>query len=260
MLRTIKTERMEIQVASDLQQLSRAAAEHFAWLAFESAERDDNRLTVALAGGSTPKSLYRLLADENESFRRRIDWRKTDFFWGDERCVPPASDESNFRTASENLLRPLKISPLNVHRLKGELEPSVAAGEYERVLRSFFNLGQGELPRFDLILLGMGADGHTASLFPGTEVLSETERLVAATFVEKFGAHRLTITPRVINNAAHVIFLVTGADKAETLKAVLEGDFEPDKRPSQIVRPPNGNLTWLIDEAAARLLDLKKLK
>lgn len=250
----IETERMKIQVLPDLESLSRAAAEIFARLARDAAVENNHRFTVALAGGSAPKSLYQLLTNEREPFRRSVDWRKINFFWGDERCVPPDSDESNFRTANENLLQPLGISPMNFHRIEGELDAVIAARNYERFLRLYFNLPGEGVPRFDLILLGMGADGHTASLFPQTEVLGETEKLVAAPWVEKFGSRRVTVTPLVINNAAQVVFLVAGADKAETLRDVLEGDFQPEKYHSQIVRPVYGKLIWLVDEAAARLI------
>lgn len=257
---TIDTGTMEIRVFPDLKELSCCAAEVFARLARKSFAVNKNRFTVALSGGLTPKSLYQKLASEDESFHNSIEWNKVHLFWSDERCVAPASNESNFKTALDNLIRPLRISAMNYHRLKGELEPQAAATEYERLLRLYFNLKEPDVPRFDLILLGMGADGHTASLFPGNEVLAETTRLVAAPFVEKFKTHRLTFTPPVINHAANVIFLVAGADKADALQAILEGEHLPEKYPSQIVKPSNGKLLFLADEAAAQNLSPHRVK
>jgi len=247
----------EIAVFSNLEELSRAAAKKFVELA-QANINPGYSFRVALSGGSTPKKLYDLLASEREPFRRAVDWNKVNFFWGDERCVAPDPDESNFRMANEHLLEPLGISPGNIHRLNGEIEPNAAAADYERFLRLFFNAPPSCFPRFDLILLGMGADGHTASLFPRTEVLSEREKLVAAPFVEKFGTHRLTLTPPVINRAANVIFQVAGADKADALRAVLEGDEQADKFPAQIVKPFDGKVFWFLDEAAAEKLTLTR--
>jgi 6-phosphogluconolactonase len=244
---------INVEVLSDLDELNIAAARLFVDLA-QVAVREKHYFTVALAGGSTPKSLYKLLADENQPFRRQIPWERVHFFWGDERHVPPDADDSNFRMANETLLTPLALSPMNIHRFKSELNANEAAAEYEKVLRCFFSLGKDELPRFDLVLLGMGADGHTASLFPGSPALIEKERLAAAPLVEKFNAHRLTLTPDVINNAANIVFLVAGADKAEILSTVLQGDLESQKYPSQMIRPVRGKLTWLMDNAAGRLL------
>lgn len=254
---TIDTDTMEIQVFPNLKALSRAAAEVFTRLANRSAAASENRFTVALSGGSTPKNLFQMLSSEDESFHRSIEWNKVHLFWSDERCVVPYSEESNFKTAFDNLIRPLGISAMNYHRLKGELEPQIAAEEYERVLRLYFNLAERDVPRFDLILLGMGADGHTASLFPGNPALVEKNKLVAAPFVEKFGKYRLTFTPPVINSAANIVFLVAGKDKADALQAILEGAHLPEKYPSQIIKPSNGKLLFLADEAAAKRLSLR---
>ncbi|MCY7346922.1 MAG: 6-phosphogluconolactonase [Pyrinomonadaceae bacterium] len=246
-------ENRKVTVLNNLEELSRAAAAKFVELA-QSGIAAKGSFTVALAGGSTPKKLYELLADENESFRAEVDWRKINFFWGDERCVAPDSDESNYRMANESLLKPLNISPSNIHRFKSESDAETAARDYERFLRFFFNEPNDGVPRFDLILLGMGADGHTASLFPNTDVLRETEKLVAAPFVEKFGTHRLTLTPNVINNASNVIFQVAGADKADALREVLDGEIQPETFPSQIVNLSSGKVYWFLDEAAAQHL------
>lgn len=247
----------EIRVLNSLEELSRAAAAKFVELAGSCMAANDS-FTVALSGGSTPKKLYRLLADENEPFRAKVNWGKINFFWGDERCVAPDSDQSNYRMANESLLKPLGIAPLNIHRFKSESDAETAAREYERFLRFFFNEPDGGIPRFDLILLGMGADGHTASLFPNTDVLRETEKLVAAPFVEKLDTFRLTLTPNVINNAANIIFQVAGADKADALREVLEGRHQPAVFPSQIVNPSSGKIYWFLDEAAAQRLSVNR--
>jgi 6-phosphogluconolactonase len=209
------------------------------------------RFTLALSGGSTPRALYELLA--GELYAPRIPWGETHIFWSDERCVPPTQEESNYRMAHEAMLARVPVPPEQIHRMRGELEPEQAALEYEKILAEGF----GETPpRFDLILLGMGEDGHTASLFPDSAALSDTARLVAAPFVEKFKAHRLTLTLRTINAARTTIFLVSGAGKAETLRAVLEGEKGAQPYPSQLVSPASGELVWLVDEAAAKGLSV----
>lgn len=172
----------EITVLPDLDELSRSAAGAFVDIAVSKIKKGFI-FTVALAGGSTPQRLYELLADENKPYRHKVDWRKVTFFWGDERCVSPDSDESNFRMANETLLKPLGIPSANIYRLKGELKPKTAAAEYERVLRLIFNVQTG-VPQFDLILLGMGSDGHTASLFPHADFLHENGNLVSSPFVK----------------------------------------------------------------------------
>lgn len=249
------TVKREVRVLADAGQLSRAAAEEFARCAQEAAQ-EKGAFTVALSGGSTPKSLYSLLSSGSEGFRSRIPWGSIHFFWGDERHVAPDDPESNYRMANETLLSKVPVPPGNVHRIKAENpDAALAAKEYEETLREFFKLAPGQLPRFDLVLLGMGPCGHTASLFPGTEALKEQEQLVVAQWVEKFNAQRITMTPPVLNNAAHVIFIIGGADKAETVRAVLEGDDEPERYPAQLIRPTHGDLLWLVDEAAAARLE-----
>ena len=242
----------EVRVFSEAAELARAAAEEIAQAVGETVRHAD-RFTLALSGGSTPEALYRLLASREEPFRDRLPWSLIHFFWGDERHVPPDHPESNFRMASRAMLDAAQLPPGNIHRIPGE-EPDAAraAGEYEAELRSFFELSRGEPPRFDLVLLGLGADGHTASLFPGTRAIHERERLVVAHWVDKLGAFRITLTPPVLNAAARVIFLVSGEDKAEALRAVIRGDFEPDRYPAQIVRPVHGSLVWMVDRKAAR--------
>lgn len=229
-------------------EVARRGAEEFVTAAREAIERDGT-FTVALAGGSTPVGMYRLLSDE--PYRSQVEWQRVLFFWSDERCVPPDHPESNYGAAAEALVSHLGVPETNVHRMRGELAPQVAADEYEEEVTSWV---PGTPPRFDLILLGMGDDGHTASLFPGTVALDATVRLVVANVVPKLETTRLTFTAPLINAARRVMFLVTGENKAEALKAVLEGPRDTDTYPSQLVRPRDGLLTWLLDEPAARLL------
>jgi len=245
-------DRPEVRVLPDLDYVVRAAADTFEELA-KSKAREGKVFTVALSGGSTPVRLFELLA--SEPYRSQMPWKSIHFFWGDERAVPPDASESNFGTANATLLSKVDVPDENIHRIKGELDDSVvAATEYEAELLRFFGLQQGEVPRFDLVFLGMGPDGHTASLFPGTQALSEIHRLVVAPWVDRLQAHRITLTLPVLNKAAHALFLVTGQDKAEVLRTVLHGDPDKPHYPAQLIRPENGDLTWLVDEAAASLL------
>ena len=243
----------QVKVFPNIEELNDFAARLFVEI-YESATKYGAAMTVALAGGSTPKSLYRLLA--SDKYKNKIDWNNIYFFFGDERNVLPDDKDSNFRMAIENLFTPLQVPPAQIYRWKTELKDAKEiAAYYEEVLTYFFDLDKKErFPRFDLVLLGMGADGHTASLFPFTEALRETEKIAVANHVEKLDTTRLTLTFPVINNADNIIFLVAGEEKKETLKAVLESEFEPEKLPSQNVKPENGNLFWLVDERAASLL------
>lgn len=244
-----KTPEHNIEVFENVQELTRAAASRFVALG-KSAIQERARFTVALAGGSTPKSLYSLLA--TEEYRSQIDWEKVHFFWGDERSVPPIHQDSNFRMAREALLSKLMPPMENIHRILSEKTvPSEAAKVYAEELKLFFALRGEEWPRFDLILLGMGPDGHTASLFPGTLAVRETSALVVSPWVDKLKSYRITLTPPVLNHAANILFFVAGADKAAALHEVLEGKYQPDLYPAQIVRPVNGTLTWMVDRAAA---------
>ena len=244
----------EVRVVADEADLARAAASEFVERATD-AVAARARFTVALSGGSTPRALYALLATD-PALKSQVPWDSIHFFWGDERHVPPEHPDSNYHMASEALLSQVPVRATNVHRVKSELEDAdEAALEYEQALRDCFRLGAGDIPRFDLVLLGMGPDGHTASLFPGTDALSEHQRLVVANWVEKFDGDRITLTLPVLNNAASVIFLVSGAEKAETLRAVLAGD-SPEPYPAQLVQPSNGELIWLVSSDAARLLAL----
>jgi polyphosphate glucokinase len=210
---------------------------------------------VALSGGSTPRGLFSLLATD-PNLRERMPWGQIQFFWTDERHVPPFHPDSNFRMADETLLSVVPVPSANVHPIPGEsAHAHEAAASYESELRAFFDLRREQLPRFDLIMLGLGAEGHTASLFPGTHALDESEHLVVASWVGKLDADRITLTARVLNNAASVLFLVSGAEKALALKAVLEGPYEPHQLPAQLVNPSNGRLVWLFDQAAGQLLE-----
>lgn len=229
----------EIVVLPDPAAVTREATDRFVALA-RSALTAQGRFTVALSGGSTPKLLYEQLATQP------IEWEHVHVFWGDERCVPPDHPDSNYGMAQRALLAHINIPAQNVHRLRGELDPAQAAQQYEDELRAIF----GTLPRFDLILLGLGADAHTASLFPGTPALHEQRRWVIAQYVDKLQAQRLTLTPPIINQAANVIFLIAGSDKAAALRSVWHGSPDPDHFPAQIVRPATGHLSWLVDRAA----------
>lgn len=237
----------ELRIFETPADLFRGAAEEFCNQALTAiAQRD--KFSVALSGGSTPKSLYTLLA--SGAFPK-FPWDKTYFFFGDERHVPPDHPESNYRMANEAMLS--KAPAANVFRVPAEMKDADAAATvYEQTLRSFFGLGPSELPRFDLILLGLGPDGHSASLFPGTSALNENKKLVVANWVEKFKTHRITFTFPVLNEAACVMFLACGADKAGILRQVLENP-QADL-PSQRVRPTNGRLAWMVDRAAAAAL------
>lgn len=233
----------------DADTLARDAAERIITLC-SAAIADHGRFCIALSGGSTPKRLFALLA--NEAYANRIEWAHVHVFWGDERCVPPVDPESNYRMARETLLERVPLSPENIRRIKGERDPVQAAEEYEHLLRMFF--AEYALPRFDLLLQGMGHDGHTASLFPGTQALHITSRWVVANYVPRFDAWRITLTAPAINAGAHVMFLVTGASKAAALHAVLRGPHQPELYPSQLIAPTDGNLQWLVDHAAAEQL------
>jgi 6-phosphogluconolactonase len=237
----------DIIICPDAAELNRGAAERFVALANETSA-SSRRFTVALSGGSTPKALYSLLA--TPGFADRIPWPKVHLFWGDERCVAPDHPDSNFRMVRESLLSKISIPSENVHRMAGEKGPELAAAEYEEQLIKFFRLSKGEPPRFDLILLGLGEDGHTASLFPGSEALKETKRLVVANFVGKLNTARLTLTLPVLNNAANVFFLVAGTSKAAIVKELFGAKSETSNYPAARIQPRAGKLTWLITQDA----------
>jgi len=245
---------VEIRTLNTPQELFEAAAELVASAANEAvAER--GRFTVALSGGSTPKSLYTLLAT---NARSALPWDRMFFFWGDERHVPPTDPESNYRMVDEAMLSKIPVAPGNVFRVPAENpDAESAARAYEQSLRRFFALEAGQIPSFDLILLGMGPDGHTASLFPSTAGLQEKSKLVVANWVEKLKTSRITLTLPVLNAARNVAFLVSGTDKAPVLKFVLEGDALGEQYPAKLVRPTQGKLIWLLDRAAASALSAR---
>lgn len=244
----------EVRIWPDALHLYRGAADEFAQAARQ-AVAARGRFCVALAGGTTPRGAYaRLAEDDVRQPARRLPWEKIHLFFGDERHVPPDHPESNYRMVREALLDHIAIPEPNIHRVESELPAQEAADAYQQLLRESFALRPGELPRFDLVLLGMGPDGHTASLFPGSQALAEASRLVAANWVEKFQDFRLTLTFPVLNHAAEVLFLVSGAGKAEMLRNVLEGDPAGAVYPAQRVRPEAGRLLWYADQAAAALL------
>lgn len=242
----------EIIICRDAAELNKKAADRFNLLANEAAA-NAGRFAVALSGGSTPKGVYSLLAAPE--YKESVPWTQVHLFWGDERCVPPDHQDSNYRMAHEALLSKITIPTNNVHRMAGEKNPEVAAAEYEEQLKIFFQLPAGVFPRFDLIFLGIGEDGHTASLFPGTDALEEARRLVVAAYVEKLRAHRLSLSLPVINQAAAIVFLVAGKSKSAIVKKILEANEESSGLPAARVQPKNGSLTWLMDQDAAAELD-----
>jgi 6-phosphogluconolactonase len=238
-----------IEALATAADLFHAAAEEFVRAA-RTAIGAQGRFTVALSGGSTPKALYSLLATNYAGFA----WNRIFLFFGDERHVPPTDPESNYRMVNESLLTKIAIPAENIFRVPAENpDAAAAASEYEAQLRRFFELKSAAFPRFDLILLGLGPDGHTASLFPDSPALNEESRLVVANWVAKFNAHRITFTFPVLNRAAEVMFLASGADKADMVRQVLEGKNTPPL-PSQRVQPSDGKLLWMLDEAAAAKL------
>lgn len=234
------------RVYPDSERLADAAADHFVEQARQ-AIAARGRFAVALAGGSTPRAMLTRLAQSPR--REQVDWGRVHVFWGDERCVPPDTDASNYRMAADALLAHVAIPANNIHRLRGEERPALAALAYEEDLRAFFRTP--DWPTFDLVLLGLGENGHTASLFPGGHALCADRRWSVAQYVEIIGMWRLTLTPPVINHAAQVTFLVSGASKAHIVYAVTRGPYAPEVLPAQLVQPPTGHLLWLLDKVAA---------
>ncbi len=250
--------RRTVEVAADRGALMEAGAAAFV-AAARAAIGAHGRFIAALSGGSTPRALFELLATER--FASSVDWSRVHVCWGDERAVPPDAAASNYRMAREALLDHVPIPASQVRRIRGEDPPQVASEAYERALRTLFATPVGPPrpepgARFDLVLLGMGDNGHTASLFPGLHAVREAERWVVAESVAEVGMWRITLTPVVLNAAAEVVFLVAGADKAAMLHRVLDGPVRPDALPAQVVVPHDGRLRWLVDtDAAARLED-----
>ncbi len=245
----MKTDKRCIEIYDTPEKVCHAAAEKFTRIANDSI-KVHGRFTVALAGGSTPKRLYELLA--LEPYNGQIEWPKVHFFWGDERAVPPDHPDSNFRMTYNALLGKLDIPQDHIHRMPSDRKNrDQAAMDYQREIAETFNSSSdGEPPCFDLILLGMGNDGHTASLFPHTEALAESTRWVVANYIALLDTWRMTFTSGLINHAKHILILVTGSKKAKALEQVLHGPQNPDLLPSQLIKPLDGDLLWLIDKTA----------
>lgn len=241
-----------IQIFPDVSAIAKQAASIFVNAA-QQAVKEHGVFRVAMAGGSTPKTLYALLV--SEPFRSQLPFDKMQLFFGDDRHVPPDHADSNYRMVSEHFTSKTPIKAEQVFRMKTELQDTEkTALDYEQILKSQFALKPGELPRFDLMMLGMGNEGHTLSLFPATTALRDNGRLVVRTWVGKLYTERITCTAPVANNSAAVLFMIAGADKAPALKAVLEGPYEPDQLPTQYIKPANGKLIFLVDSAAGGML------
>jgi 6-phosphogluconolactonase len=248
-----ETVNREIRILADLPAIAKRAAQEFLQAA-TSAVAKNHAFTASLAGGNTPKALYSLLATD-PVLRAQLPWDKMRLYFGDERNVAPDHADSNFRMATEALIAKAPLKPEQVFRIKGEYKDTEkAAQEYEQALHASFKLADGQFPRFDLVLLGMGSEGHTLSLFPGTKALHETKRLVVRNWVGKLYTERITLTAPVANPAALANFMASGGDKALALKGVLEGPYEPEQLPSQMIQPQNGRLLWLVDTAAGGML------
>jgi 6-phosphogluconolactonase len=246
-------QRREVYILKDNDAIARRAAEEFVKLA-QSATKNRGSFSVALSGGSTPKLLYSLLAADPE-LRAEVPWDKMELFFGDERHVGPDDPQSNFKMASDTMFTKAPLKPEQIHRMKGEYpDAEKAAQEYEQDLRTHFHPKDKELPRFDLVLAGMGDEGHTLSLFPGTKALHAQGRAVVRNWVGKLYTDRVTITAQLANNAQMILFMVAGKEKALVLKGVLEGPYEPEQLPAQLLQPTNGKLLWLVDRAAGSML------
>jgi 6-phosphogluconolactonase len=248
-----------VNVLPDAAALAAASAERFV-VAAERAIAERGRFVVALSGGSTPRSTFELLA--REPLSSRVNWARVVFVWGDERCVPPTNVESNYHMAREALLDHVLAPPGNVHRMHGEDDPESAATSYEATLRTLFRTPEGP-PSFepgrniDLALLGLGENGHTASIFPGSAVVNERVRWVSPDYVAAVSMWRITLTSPVLNAASEILFLVSGASKASILKRVLEGHHVPHELPAQLIAPTHGRMQWMVDRAAASELEEK---
>ena len=240
-------------VEPDPAALAHRAAQYLVEMAGE-AVSGNGRARIAISGGSTPMAAFRLMGDRTQPWRGRMPWDSLELYWVDERAVPPDHADSNYRMTREALLDHVPLRPEQIHRIEGELEPEVAAARYESELRNSFRLEGAESPRFDLVALGMGEDGHTASIFPRTEAIHEMSRIVTANHVPQKEAWRITLTWPVINRASSVFFLISGADKASVLKEVFIGPRDPERLPSQLIWPSSGILTLILDKAAAAYL------
>jgi 6-phosphogluconolactonase len=248
-----RTTQVEYRIYDGADALSRAAAEHFLETA-QAAVASRGKARIAISGGSTPKRTFELLANPAERFLKAMPWEQIEIYWVDERCVPPDDKDSNYRMTREALLDKVPLKPEHVFRIEGELEPELAAARYETTIRSQFRLEGAEAPRFDVLALGMGDDGHTASLFPHTAAIDELGRVAVANHVPQKDTWRVTLTWPVIVEARDVFFLIGGKDKAEPLHGVLQGAYDPETLPSQLIQPKSGKLLLLLDRDAASLL------
>ena len=245
--------RINYRVVADPTALARRAAHHFVEMVTETAAAR-GLARIAISGGSTPKAAFELLADPHEPFRAAMPWDQLELYWVDERTVPPDAPDSNYRMTREALLDHVSLPASRIHRMEGELDPEAAAARYESELRNSFRLEGAQGPRFDLISLGMGPDGHCASLFPHTQAIHEMSRLVTANHVPQLDTWRITLTWPIINHARSVFFLISGEDKAERVREVFTGPRDPERLPSQLIWPSSGILTLFLDKAAAALL------
>ncbi|HTV82781.1 MAG TPA: 6-phosphogluconolactonase [Acidobacteriaceae bacterium] len=246
-----RTIRAEYQVFDEEDALNRAAAEHLVQ-GIQAAVAARGVARIALSGGNSPKPVFALLASPDAPYRKAVPWDRLWVFWVDERCVPPGHPESNYGAARELLLEKVPLPPEHVIRIEGELPPAEAAARYESAIRGHFRLEGAEVPIFDVVHLGMGPDGHTASLFPHTEALQEMGRIVVANVApQQKQSQRVTLTWPVINAGRDVFFLIDGADKADPLGRILRGPYEPETLPSQLIQPRSGRLLFLLDRAAA---------
>ena len=245
--------RINYYVEADADALARRTAQYFVEMAAEAVDAA-GQARIAISGGSTPRAVFELLADRHQKWRGAMPWDRLNLYWVDERTVPPDHPDSNYRMAREAMLNHVPLPADQIHRMEGELDPEAAASRYESELRNSFRLEGAESPRFDLVQLGMGPDGHTASLFPHTAALHEMSRLVTANHVPQLDTWRITLTWPVINHASSVFFLIAGADKAERVHEVFMGPRDPERLPSQLIWPSSGILTLFLDKAAAALL------
>ena len=243
---------MELHIYKDSDELSREFA---GWMAdyISATLQKQERFTLVLSGGSTPKKLHTLLAAS--PYKEQIDWTKLHIFWGDERFVPFEDDRNNAKMAFDTLLDHVPVPKEQIHVMRTDIQPETAATEYEKILRRYFPPAIPPTTTFDLVLLGMGDDGHTLSLFPGTHAMHTEDKMVQSLFLEQQDMYRITLTPPVVNQSACIAFLVSGKGKAAALKEVIEGDYKPDEFPSQVIKPLNGELHWFVDEAAAATLE-----
>ncbi|MEP7277950.1 MAG: 6-phosphogluconolactonase [Bacteroidota bacterium] len=243
---------MELHIYKDNDELSVEVAK---WLVdyISATLKEQDKFTLVLSGGGTPHKLNTLLAAS--PYKEKIDWHKLHIFWGDERFVPFEDDRNNAKMAFDTLLDHVPVPTAQIHIMRTDIQPAEAAAAYEKILISYFPATVPVTTSFDLVLLGMGDDGHTLSLFPGTHIMHLEDRLTTSLFLKQQDMYRITLTAPIINKAARVAFLVSGPSKAAALKEVIEGDYNPDLYPSQVIKPVNGELYWFVDEAAAKLLE-----